>query len=587
MMLRFLCFTVIIAFLQTNSTAQISQSGRPLSLDAKFSNVMSRLYVPQHQLQSPDIEAFKKEDATPGYKAMGLLRIGAVASANITFPDDGTFYTLDNGQRIWSTQLRMPGALALGLYYDNFHLPAGVKMYLMNESKKQVLGAYTSENNPEDGLWATEKVQGALATIEIDIEPEVDTRDIKMHIDRIVNFYEAVSYLDIYKPAPAPDEPQYMPAFKYRGSSKCEINAICPIGSGFPTQRKATVHIEYIVNNGAYAGSGTMMNNTSQDCTPYLLTASHIEPTNSTNNSTFSSWIAYFNYEAPTCSYSGLQPNFTATVSGATFKARSAYNRNSNKIVGDFLLLQLRNKVPSAYQSYLMGWNLAISMPSGQYTSFHHPSGDIKKVSIANSVTHGDFNGGQTNSHWQLTWAQGGIEEGSSGGGLFDPNGRLIGILSGGYVLNPRCIDTNSYGALMADVAVYSKMSLDWLYTYQSLSSASSRLKDWLDPINSGRSTLDALSGDCAVSVKNVAATTGSIKVYPNPTKDIVYIETGANTAAHIEVFDVVGHQVPTTYHTTAEGHYFLNMGSNPSGIYVLKISTGNNVLTRKIMLTR
>jgi len=88
---------------------------------------------------------------------------------------------------------------ALGLYYDHFRLPNGVKYYLYNANGKQVLGAYSSNENPGDGnAWANEKVQGEMVTerrnsnavflIVIDREPFFNNEiHINIHLKKTQN----------------------------------------------------------------------------------------------------------------------------------------------------------------------------------------------------------------------------------------------------------------------------------------------------------------------------------------------------------------------------------------------------------------
>src|SRR6185437_10969235 len=193
--------------------------------------------------------------------------------------------------------------------------------------------------------------------------------------------------------------------------------------------------------------------------------------------------------------YTGPQPDYSQTITGGTFKARSSYDSSSDKIAGDFILLQLLSAIPATYGAYAVGWDRTGDIPTAQCVSFHHPSGDVMKVALSQTVSPlGNFNNGEIDSHWEVNWATGGTEEGSSGGGLFDPNGRLIGDLSGGFVFSPVCLTKNANGDVMADYAEYSKFYLNWLYTFESPSSSATRLKDWLDPGNTGDTVLDAIS---------------------------------------------------------------------------------------------
>jgi len=106
----------------------------------------------------------------------------------------------------------------------------------------------------------------------------------------------------------------------------------------------------------------------------------------------------------------------------------------------DFALLQMDKMPPAKYRPYWAGWTLDQSILNEVF-SVHHPSGDVKKVSISQGaptkVTY-DISSPEgvpflPNVHWLIArWAKGTTEQGSSGSGLFTKDQLLIGSLSGG-----------------------------------------------------------------------------------------------------------------------------------------------------------
>ncbi|GGH35967.1 hypothetical protein IA57_06940 [Mangrovimonas yunxiaonensis] len=72
------------------------------------------------------------------------------------------------------------------------------------------------------------------------------------------------------------------------------------------------------------------------------------------------------------------------------------------------------------------------------------------------------------------------------------------------------------------------------------------------------------------------------INIYPNPVKHgLVTITTHSQKQKHIEVYNVLGKQVLKT--TLLKDK--LNISKLPSGIYILKITIGNQEATRKLVV--
>lgn len=585
-----LCAGFLLGVGLSISKAQISEGGLPLSMSQSYAgHTLSTQAIPQLSFQSPDLREAAIQDSMNDVSHNGLLRIAMLVNADIDFKNAGTITTMPDGLKVWQLKISIPGSRALGLYYDQFSLPEGVKYFITNSTAKQVLGAYTSRNNA--AAWATEKVQGDIVMLEMDIPQNTDVNNIRFHVNNIAVFDKATNYLNQYAAASGSNLKTTAVLMPYDSSSPCEVNAAC--ASGFINQKNATVHIEYLYPVAhpryVYAATGVMVNNTSGDCAPLVLTASHVEPTNQTANATFANWIFYFNYQTPTCSYSGAQPSSSQSITGATFKARASYDSASNKLAADYLIVQLSSRPPASYNAYLSGWDRsdAATPLTGTFISFHHPNGDVKKASTTSIVNpDGNFNGGGTNTHWSLYWLTGGTEEGSSGSGLFNGSGSEIGILSGGVTEHPACTTPNSSGQEISDYAVYSKLAFDWAYN----TSGSIPLGSILDPTGSNVKSLSGVSACPPTAVTSVTLQSGDIKVYPNPANDAAYIniDRTGNATISIELYNTVGARL---YHLDAEqssaASYRLDLSSYPAGIYMLRVLINNIPTVRKITISK
>ena len=62
--------------------------------------------------------------------------------------------------------------------------------------------------------------------------------------------------------------------------------------------------------------TGNMINNTTNDCTPYFLTADHCADGSSVSN--HNQWVFYFNFEASNCNNPGSSPS-SNTMTGFFF----------------------------------------------------------------------------------------------------------------------------------------------------------------------------------------------------------------------------------------------------------------------------
>ena len=94
---------------------------------------------------------------------------------------------------------------------------------------------------------------------------------------------------------------------------------------------------------------------------------------------------------------------------------------------------------------------------------------------------------------WEVHWARGTTEQGSSGAGLWNQNHRLVGVLSGGEASCTNTGGSDYFARLNA--------------AYRANSASSGQLKAWLDPDNSGITSLAGL--DSTETAEPVEASDG------------------------------------------------------------------------------
>jgi len=611
-MKKLLSGLALLTVFASAAEAQLSTGGLPLTIqnDAKPG------YVPVTQAALPDMEkGLKTWNNVPEPKP---ALVALMTPADVSFPNSGVVYNAENNMRIWRAQLKVNGAAALGLYYDRFNLPKGVKLFLSNADNRQILGGYDASNNDPSGKFANEAVEGGLVNIELDIESGVDIEAIQLHIDRAAVYFAGIEHLKPYYEIHAID--QFDTAFSGR-SSTCMTDAICPLSNNYTAQRDATfqavIPVTFQGQQGLGSCSATMMNTTANapgSCKQYFMVATHCEFTNAITDTAYAQIISRFNFQHSTCNPAGNPTmNTTQTITGCKFVSRAVLPVDgtgypvASQIKGDFLLLEFNAAIPASWGVTLAGWNNSANIPLSnanpkKFIGFHHPNGDVKKVSSGHNIQ--SYSLGAANTHWLIQVDSGLAAEGSSGSALFDGDGHSIGIASGaapGQGVPAGCT-TNALGEDVSQstsgIIVYSKMSYDWDYNIDGNESIR-KLKPWLDPVNSGAITIDAVKSTCAALDNNSG--TGitnnhglldlAFKVFPNPnTSGRVTVQVNLFEPADLvlDVYDISGKKLNTySLKKTRTGTFDLDLSRYSNGIYLLQLSDGIQTSGKKVMLNR
>jgi hypothetical protein len=441
---RFL-FTLLLALSLASAAAlaQISQGGTPLSFE--ISEKITLNEVPFEKLPSIDTKRFLEEDEIGDLQKDVPWRFGKVHQVSLNPSNSGVFDILADGTKIWRLGITCPSALSINITFDMYKLPEGAKLFIYSADRKEVLGAFTSFNNQDDNLLAISFVFSDNVVVEY-IEPKDVQFAGLLNINEITHGYRTFV--------------QYLKGLG--GSGSCNVNVICPSAAGMEDQIRSVAMLAS--SNGVSNGfcSGALINNTANDGKPYFLSADHCY-------SAPGSVFYIFNWHRTTCDNSGGATAYQS-ISGATDKARSA--------TSDFWLVELNSTPPSNYNVYYSGWNRIMDDNiSGKFWGIHHPAGDVKKISWStlgvSTTTYLQNPVPGNGSHWRITsWSDGTTTEGgSSGSPLFDPEGRIIGQLHGGYA---SCTSNTSDW--------YGKLGVSWT----GGGTNATRLSNWLDPSSSG-----------------------------------------------------------------------------------------------------
>lgn len=494
-MLKYLLMLGIFMSLGTALNAQISIGGTPLGLQ-KVSTAATSPFpyaAPSFLLAKPDIAVARNEDAANDSK--GAYRIGLNVPVSITMTNSGSWTVLADGTRVWRLIICGRDALALGLYFSEaVRIPAGGKLFAYNENGRQILGAYTSETG---SFQAMEMVQGEKLYLEYSAPAWVHELPV-FSVNEVVYFYRGVEE----------HVNQFARQATQERAASCEVDVACSEGNNWANQIKSVVHYTFNDGTGTYVCSASTINNTANDCKPYILTAWHCGER--VAGQSIATWVWYWKYQKSSCSPGSANSNDPSkgskTMTGGTVRASSGNGTLNNppgqyEVAGsDFYLVELSAQPPSSYDVYYAGWDRT-NTGSVSGVGIHHPAGSAKKISTyTDQLTSGTFNGGATNAHWEVYWesttnGHGVTEGGSSGSPLFNSAGRIVGQLSGGA----SACTTNGAGSGTGPDKndLYGKFYFNW---DQNGTAANARLKPWLDPNNTGVSYLSGIAAPCAAA---------------------------------------------------------------------------------------
>jgi hypothetical protein len=359
-------------------------------------------------------------------------RYGAVVPTTIGLERHGRWDQAD-GSLVWRVAIASPGAHSLGVLFGEFDLPPGGEVYLTSSQVGGMrLGAFTAANEQPNGMLAIQPLAGDRLVVEY-VQPAHVTVEPRLAIASVV-----YDYRDVFAHAggvlgTAPSK---------RGPG-CLVDINCPQGQPYQDIKRSVLALFV----GGFRCTGSLLNNTAQDGTPYMYTASHC--------GNFTNGVFAFNYELPECDSGSA--SLSQTLSGATLLADDDFIDNQ--------LYLLNETPPGSFDPFYAGWGRGPN-PSAPGVGISHPAGLPKKISIDNDAP---INIG---TQFSVGWDIGEIQGGSSGSPLFNHNQRVIGALCCGA------------GSCSQQGVFYGRLAKFW---------ARKSLSQWLDPVGTGQVGLAGL----------------------------------------------------------------------------------------------
>lgn len=513
------------------------------------SEIFCKINLDKNQLAFED--SIAKEIGAP-------TRIAEIIPIDIDINTAGKWIELPNSQKIWKLTIEAPDAYGLIVSYKDFYIPKGGELLVYNEDYSHSMTSYTNDQNPPHGIYSTETLVGDKVTLEY-IAPSKSKESPRFHIDGVGYKYRELN------------ENFYVPGYNKQrilnSSANCMINVNCPEGKYWQNQKKGVVQMRVKIGGQYYSCSGSLVNNTNEDGTPYILSAYHCFDNGFGSTATFAATEFRFNYEFPGCENELIDPD--------------PYNKY--RIIGcdplvlnptdggsDGALVKLAQSIPSTWDVYYNGWDLRDQ--DGLFTSgvvIHHPNGDVKKITTyANPLTsttwHESGIDGIPNAHWEVKYTSSVTQGGSSGSPLFNPEGLIVGTLTGG----------SSYCQYPNNPDLYGKMAYHW----DKHSNSNLWMKTYLDPNNKLE-----IQGQSGQQLRGVSASDISVVEPENKSRFSVYfdedgsmkIESKKDFMTSVRVFDLLGNFISSGSVNNISIKSIPALSWVP-GVYVVKVSFAN-----------
>jgi hypothetical protein len=450
--------------------AQVSYGGFPFNWEDKHvSSQISFATMP-----AIDMETLVAEDAVVDQYKEAPYRFGFEHETAFGM-NQASWRSIENDKSIWQFGIECTGARSINLIFEDFFLPKGSEMFIWSADREEFIGSFNHKNNQDYRVLATSILQHDKIVVEVQAMNAVKEQ-VSFVVSMVVHGYRPV-LMNHFAEFDLERGP-------YGTSGSCNNNVNCPVGAAWQVEKRS---VALILSGGSASCTGVLVNNTANDGTPYFLTANHCYSSGATP-----SWVFVFNHETTGCTGSTGPTN--QTISGCTLRARRAGS--------DFCLVQLSSAPPQNYNVQYAGWDATDAVTVTSATGIHHPSGDLKKISFENNaVPQGTWSGAET---WDVQqWDDGITEGGSSGSPLFDQNHRIIGQLFGGA---SACSGSTENG--QGDS--YGRFGVSW----DAGASPSARLKEWLDPGNTGALVIDGYPTGSVTAQLDASA--GSITNVPS-----------------------------------------------------------------------
>lgn len=413
---------------------------------AKLINIPIRSKGVIKVMPSFDLAQLEKEDAVRD-STVGMIRFGKHFDVSYTLAD-GVWENVDGG-RMWTMTFKSEGALSLNFIFNDFHLPDGAELYIINKDESVLFGPVTKESTTENGVFLTDIIKGDQASIYL-FEPFGCEGLSSLTIKRVVHGYRNFE-------ATKGTNRDYV----YTQDVAC-----------YPDYEMASDAVAMILQGCGYCiGTGFLIMSVDYSFKPYFLTSYYAVSTD--GNSSISEGEIYdaensmfkFRYKKTTCEGTNIAATFTYNQA----KLRASWDRTL------FALFELKGAIKQNLALSWLGWD--ISHGSSEVPAcIHHPLNNVMKISFAHSPLY--YNSSYSWGSWFMD--NGSIYSYSIGAPLLNETKRVIGHISNTFIpLNNYCESNYAYIGQFQD-------------SWNGGGTNTTRLSNWLDPDNTGLWYMDS-----------------------------------------------------------------------------------------------
>lgn len=498
--------------------AQLDKQGMPMNWEDMESTEVVSIWK---DLPEYDLLTLQAEDLADAVNKAIPYRFAYSTPVNITTTNSGRWTNMSNGDRVWMLGLRSSQANALNVNFEVFDIPKGAKVYIYNNSRTDFIGPLQNSQNEDGGSLATMPVDGNEIIIEY-FEPYAVRGDGELVINKVAQSYKELSS-DVVE------------SCFYQVPDNSENKMIGDLSSSVMLM---------LVDDGQRIATGTLVNNTRSDGTPYFITSTAAlmgDP---------ESWVFVFGLNQKSC---GLETAGLDCWERALSGAEVLVDDNASGIA----LLQIHDRPKTSWGVFYAGWKAQAPGPN-HFVCMQQAFGVNQSISL--------YSGNLVPTNWQgyfaapvSDWAIGNSFVGSIGSPMFTEQGELVGVLVGG---NSECDNQAAdYFGLFSTV---------W-----------NKMESILNPIEDPRLATEGFY-PIFIDETNTTAETMELFVFPNPASEFIYVQNQSDAGViKVEFIDAAG-RLTTIEHPSLP---MINVSMMVPGIYELRIHTTDEVMNSRVII--